>query len=104
MQTVTMTRDSMTADVHPDEVANWVPFGWVIAGNTAPAASLEPGPAHPDLADLVDDRALEPLADIGVHTVYDFLAAIDDDEEAIIALPYITARSIRKVRKALNDG
>ena len=90
---IKMKRNEKLADVNSAEVENMQAYGWEIVDHEPQAAQNE----VPSLSDLVDDRALDGLSSIGVSTVADFLAADRDD---LIALPYVTAKTIRKVHEA----
>ena len=56
------------------------------------------------MRDLVDDRALSHLEREGVSNCYDFLVLADKDIDTLLALPYVTARTVEKVREAMSDG
>lgn len=49
------------------------------------------------LADLVDDRAIEGLANIDVETIEDFKALAESDSKKLKAVKYITDKVIEKV-------
>jgi hypothetical protein len=54
------------------------------------------------LEDLFDDRALPALAKDGITSIEQFIAAADEDEQGLAdKIPYLTVRSIAKVRKAI---
>ena len=90
--TIKMVRssDGHLADVHPDEVANWSTCGWTVC--EAPEIKQD---VKPSLADLVDDRALSGLAEIGVETVEDFLMVDDAD---LVAVKYVSQRTVDKIK------
>lgn len=103
--TIRMRRDDKYADVHPDEVKNWSSYGWSTveqpSKNGATEAMVQPAPSVPlpDLASLVDDRALPGLESIGVSTTQELIAKYHADPKAVLAVAYMTNRTIAKVIK-----
>lgn len=107
--TVRMERNGKFADVHPDEVANWQAHDWVVIDAESVSAShvvdefdaeaLEPEAKH-SLADIVDDRSLLGLAELGVASLADFAAADDAD---LLDVPYINAKRLAKYRAQIAE-
>lgn len=52
-------------------------------------ADQEPSVEGETLADLVDNRSLPHLADMGIETVDQLKAALEDDYDRVAAVPYI---------------
>lgn len=103
MLTLIRPSDGKRFDVPESEVANFK--GWQRAEPIAatPDRTQRHSRTPHSLADLVDDRAMPALADIGVTDVESFVLVADADEESLIALPYVTAKTIAKVRREFFD-
>ena len=97
---IKMQRSDKLADVHPDMITAWERDGWTRCNAIAVAEPKQSDETQADeatLADLIDNRALEPLAGLGITTVEEFRAAANEDPDALIALSYVTANTIEKV-------